>query len=248
MFPFFIDKIYQLNGWSSAADTLDPGIHDFLSGVVASMNYDEVNVKVSDEQTKTGELVLSPVEMNDHFKNHFKRRFYQPKRVNYISFNCPDLAMELRDLPYWQQKRVLEQRGITDFKDSFAECDFLRHGNIFEVQFGKYPFVHWDWEKSVEFIEDGIAATACVLVPMPSMASRMSSGVAAWDSAMTKLVKRRAETKVKVPIAMIGVGLDLEMVGSASPDRPAPVTPIKPGRLTKKASSSMPVLPDLFVA
>lgn len=221
-------KIYQINGWRECAEVADPGILRFVSRLIEGMEYEKVNVKESEEERKKGDPVLSPKAMNRYFKHYFAIRNYRANRRKRISLDDPELAMRLRDLPYTDQKRMLQTLGVSDYIDGYTEVDFARDDCLFELQFGKYAFVQYDWEKLIDFIDLGRGKFGCVIVPMSSMTARMSSGVATWEQAMSALTNRRAEKKTPYPMALLGISLDM----SVAPDVTLPMPPPKTKRKT----------------
>lgn len=207
-------------------DRIDPGFVSNIEHAVASMDFAKCFDKDSTEKTKRGRKVLSPIIMNKHFEEVLLPLDYQKlSSDNFYPETFAD-ACRLRDIPYEQREEFLAREGIPHTRGSI-EGDFFKDGLLLEVQFGKYPFVDWDVDKSVEFFRRNKIKAACVLVPMRSTQALMSTGPANWQTAMGMFTQKRLDQILDFPFALLG--LETELRGDLPPgaSRPKPQTVIE---------------------
>jgi len=202
---------------------LHPEFMDDLARAVGTMDFDDCFDKENLEAGKAGRTVLSPIKMNQHFKNILYPRGYKELKSKNFYPERTDDALRLRDIPHADRERFLCDNAIP-YRQGSIEGDFHRRGVLLEVQFGKYPFVDWDIDKALEFRRRGLISAACVLVPMPSTLSLMSSGPASWQTSMTMFYDKKLDRQGELPIALVGVDLDLSGPLPTGVRRPKPST------------------------
>jgi hypothetical protein len=207
---FSIEALYSINGWDELVEKLDPGVIAFLCGAVSSMDFAACNSKESKERTMQGRLLISPKKMNSHIGDHFHERGYSRYRITTFNSASPSLQESLRGLPEHEQRRLCSLSNVPVY-EGFKEADFYAYDNLFEIQFGKYPFVLSDKLKAIELIQSGIAKTAAIILPMKSLQDRMSSGPAYYEGALSDMIRRDMHKSIQVPIALIGIGVSSEI-------------------------------------
>lgn len=213
-------------GWREAVDRIDPDFISNLERAVASMDFAKCFDKESDEKTKRGRKVLSPIIMNKHFEKVLLPLDYQKlSSDNFYPETFADACL-LRDVPYDMWEDFLARKAIPHTRGSI-EGDFFKGGLLLEVQFGKYPFVDWDIDKSVEFFRRNKIKGGCVLVPMRSTQSLMSTGPANWQTAMGMFAQKRLDQTLEFPLALIGLETDLSEDLPKGASRPRPQTVIE---------------------
>lgn len=201
-------EICCTDGWRDAIDRVDSEFVPNLERAVATMDFWKCFDKDSSEKTKRGKKVLSPIIMNQHIESELKPLGYDKLASdNYYPETFAD-AKRLRDIPHKDRKDFLCREAIPH-TSGFIEGDFFRSGLLLEVQFGKYPFVDWDIDKSIEFFKRRMIKGGCVLVPMRSTQSLMSTGPANWQTAMGMFAEKRLDETLDFPFALIGLETDL---------------------------------------
>lgn len=216
-------EICGTDGWVDEINRIDPYFMTILESAVATMDFWTCFDKDSSEKTKKGKKVLSPIIMNRHFENALMPLgFKKLTSENYYPETFAD-AKRLRDLSHEDRESFLAREAIPHTK-GFIEGDFFRDGILLEVQFGKYPFVDWDVDKSIEFFKRRRIRAGCVLVPMRSTQSLMSTGPANWQTAMGMFAEKRLDEKLDFPFALIGLETDLSGELPKGVTRPKPQT------------------------
>jgi hypothetical protein len=209
------------DGWRDAIDRIDPEFMPNLERAVATMDFSKCFDKVSSEKTKKGKKVLSPIIMNQHFVSELEPLGYRElSSDNFYPETFAD-AKRLRDVPHLEREEFLAREAIPHTCGSI-EGDFSRNGLLLEVQFGKYPFVDWDIDKSIEFFKRRRLKGGCVLVPMRSTQALMSTGPANWQTAMGMFAEKRLDETLDFPFALIGLETDLSGKLPKGVKRPKP--------------------------
>ncbi|MCS4089933.1 hypothetical protein [Rhizobium sp. BK176] len=201
--------ICSTDGWREAIDRIDPEFMPNLELALRRMDFATCFDKDSEEATKVGQKVLSPVIMNQQIENTLVLRGFEKKLTseNYYPETTAD-SKRLRDIPHKDRKAFLAQEAIP-YQEGWIEGDFFKKGLLLEVQFGKYPFVDWDIDKSIQFFRRNRIIGGCVLVPMPSTQSLMSTGPANWQTAQWMFYEKYLDLTLEFPLALIGLEVDL---------------------------------------
>lgn len=200
--------ICSTEGWREAIDRIDPEFMSNLELAVRQMDFATCFDKDSEEKAKKGQKVLSPVIMNEQIENTLLLRGYDKlTSENYYPASTAD-SKRLRDIPHDQRKAFLASEAIP-YQEGWIEGDFFRNGLLLEVQFGKYPFVDWDIDKSIQFFRRNRIMGGCVLVPMPSTQSLMSTGPANWQTAQWMFYEKYLDQTLEFPLALIGLEVDI---------------------------------------
>lgn len=102
------------------------------------------------------------------------------------------------------QKQEIENQNETAIF-SYNQTDFVKNRVAIEVQFGKYSFVAYDlFVKHLAFYVGDKIDVGIEILPMKSLQSEMSSGVAYYEGELYNLV-RQGRGVPAVPLVMVGV-------------------------------------------
>jgi len=181
-----------------------PEIWKELVGIIEQVDASACKTKVSKEKTKTGNVLYSPVEMNKMFKALLEARDWRESRTEfYVTANI-ELARETLHLPKADQKRIIEEAGEkAHFK--YNQTDFVKERIAVEVQFGKYAFVAYDlFVKHMAFYVGNGIDLGIEILPMKSLTSEMSSGVAYYEGEVYNVIRQGRSTPA-VPLIILGI-------------------------------------------
>ena len=97
------------------------------------------------------------------------------------------------------------QRGWESQKSPYGgEVDFVKARVGMEVQFGKYSFVAYDLTKLQDLFTLGTIDVGVEIIPAASLAAKMYTGVANFNSEVARL-QGRGRNQPPMPIWLIGV-------------------------------------------
>lgn len=176
-----------------------------IEGIIQSVDASEAFKKISKEKNKVGRRLYSPKALNELFAQEFYARNWQELRTHY--YVNEDLRTT-RDTVYIGdkkiQKQAIEEHGFTAYK-TYNQVDFVKDRVAVEVQLGKYFAVQYDLHvKHTFFFERGDIDVGVEIIPMHSLMSEMSSGVAWYENELTNIV-REGRSNPSVPIVLIGI-------------------------------------------
>ncbi len=175
-----------------------------IQTVISSVDAEQCKTKVSKEKTMKGELLYSPIGMNAAFKKLLRAKNWQESRVSYWVTKSEKLIRKTLTLPPEQQKKEIVAAGeIPIF--SYNQTDFVKDRVAIEVQFGKYSFVAYDlFVKHLAFYVGDHIDVGVEILPMKSLQSQMSSGVAYYEGEFYNVV-RQGRGVPAVPLIIIGI-------------------------------------------
>lgn len=176
-------------------------IEDVINGVDASSAFN----KISREKNKIGQRLYSPKELNDLFAREFYSRDWRELRTHcYVNEDLQTTRDTVHIGDKKAQKQAIEQRGFTAYK-TYNQVDFVKDRVAVEVQLGKYFAVQYDLHvKHTFFFERGDIDVGVEIIPMHSLMSEMSSGIAWYENELTNIV-REGRSNPSVPIVLIGI-------------------------------------------
>lgn len=204
-------RIAQIYSHLNGAEFLlvhKPDLWAEIKTAVANVNAQEAFEKVSKKKTMKGRILYSPSKLNKLFKSEFSQNGWSEARTAY--FVNEDLqttreTVDIRDREI--QKQAILQRGFTAFS-TYNQVDFVKDRVAVEVQFGKYFSVQYDLHvKHTFFYGRGDIDVGIEIIPMHSLMSQMSSGVAWYENELTNIV-REGRSNPSVPIVLIGIEPD----------------------------------------
>lgn len=181
-----------------------PKIWREIESAVSAVDATRCKTKRSKEQRKLGQLLYSPIRLNEAFNNAFaKWKWEQRRTVNWL---CQDveLVKKINRLPPDEQKRRIEDAGL-EALETYNQTDFVKDRVAVEVQFGKYAFVAHDlFVKHMSFFVNDDIDVGVEIVPMKEMEKQMSSGVAYFERDLFNML-RQGRGIPAVPIILVGV-------------------------------------------
>lgn len=199
-----IEKYSHLNG-EEYLIVHHNDIYKEIVDVIHILNADKFRTKVSKEKTMKGRLLYNPDELNREFKRLFKQRDWKDVRYSYYVTTDYSIMQELITLPLEKQKEFLIEKGIASPIYSYKQTDFVKENIAIEVQFGKYAFVAYDlFVKHLLFYSGGVINVGIEILPMKSMQSEMSTGIAYYEGEVYNVL-RHGRNNPPVPLLIIGI-------------------------------------------
>jgi len=165
-------------------------IYEEIRDVIRAVDADKFRTKISKEKTMKGKRLYNPDQLNREFKLCFKKRKWKDVRYSYYVTTNYKIMQELIALPLDKQKDFLIDKGITTPIRSYKQTDFVKENIAIEVQFGKYAFVAYDlFVKHLLFYSGGLINVGIEILPMKSMQSEMSTGIAYFEGEVYNVLR-----------------------------------------------------------
>ena len=181
-----------------------PKLWKEIQDVVAKVGAEACKTKVSKEKTMKGKLLYSPVAMNSAFSKLLRARSWEESRVSYWVTKNEKLIRKTLAMPGQEQKKEIEETGETPIF-SYNQTDFVKDRVAVEVQIGKYSFVAYDlFVKHLAFYVGDRIDVGIEILPMKSLQSQMSSGVAYYEGELYNVV-RQGRGVPAVPLVIVGI-------------------------------------------
>lgn len=181
-----------------------PTLRQGIQSVIADVDANKCRTKASKERTMRGELLYSPVDMNTAFKKLLRAKDWQESRVSYWVTRSEKLIRKTLTMPPEEQKKEIVAAGEVPIF-SYNQTDFVKDRVAIEVQFGKYSFVAYDlFVKHLAFYVGDHIDVGIEILPMKSLQSQMSSGVAYYEGEFYNVV-RQGRGVPAVPLVIIGI-------------------------------------------
>ena len=181
-----------------------PGIWNELASIIGKIDASSCRTKISKEKAKTGKMLYSPIDMNKAFKNLLEARNWKESRTQYYVTANIKLARETLALHAEEQKKIIEAAGETAHF-AYNQTDFIKERIAVEVQFGKYAFVAYDlFVKHMAFYIGNQIDLGIEILPMKTLTSEMSSGVACYEGEVYNVIRQGRNTPA-VPLVIIGI-------------------------------------------
>lgn len=181
-----------------------PKLWKELKAVIKSIDASACKTKISKEKTMAGKALFSPVAMNQQFKELLGKREWGESRVSYWVTKDARLIRKTMALLPAEQKLEIEATGEKPIF-SYNQTDFVKDRVAIEVQFGKYSFVAYDlFVKHLAFYVGDQIDVGIEILPMKSMQSQMSSGVAYYEGELYNVV-RNGRGVPAVPLVILGI-------------------------------------------
>jgi hypothetical protein len=181
-----------------------PALWKEIQFVVSNVNAAKCKTKISKEQTMKGKLLYSPIDMNAAFKKLLRARDWEESRVSYWVTKGEKLIRKTLTMPADEQKKEIQAAGETPIF-SYNQTDFVKDRVAVEVQLGKYAFVAYDlFVKHLAFYIGDRIDVGIEILPMKSLQSQMSSGIAYYEGELYNVV-RQGRGVPAVPLVLIGI-------------------------------------------
>lgn len=185
-----------------------PDLWSEVQNAIWSVDAKKAFAKISKEKTMAGRRLYSPSILNQLFKVEFSNSGWQEMRTPYFvneDFQTTRETVDIRDKEV--QREAILSRGFRAY-GTYNQVDFVKNRIAVEVQFGKYFSVQYDLHvKHTFFYGRGDIDVGIEIIPMHSLMSQMSSGVAWYENELTNIV-REGRSNPSVPIVLIGVEPD----------------------------------------
>lgn len=181
-----------------------PSLWQEIQMVIAAVDAHKCRTKVSKEKTMKDRLLFSPVDMNAAFNRLLRNKSWEESRVSYWVTKREKLIRKTLTMSAEEQKREIEAAGETPIF-SYNQTDFVKERVAIEVQFGKYAFVAYDlFVKHLAFYVGDRIDVGVEILPMKSLQSQMSSGVAYYEGEFYNVI-RQGRGVPAVPLVLIGI-------------------------------------------
>ncbi|MBV6504676.1 MAG: hypothetical protein ILNGONEN_00226 [Syntrophorhabdaceae bacterium] len=164
-----------------------PNLWKEIQAVIATVDAEKCRTKVSKEKTMKGRVLFSPIDMNAEFNRLLRNKSWEESRVSYWVTKSEKLIRKTLTMSSDKQKLEIEAAGETPIF-SYNQTDFVKDRVAVEVQFGKYAFVAYDlFVKHLAFYVGDRIDVGIEILPMKSLQSQMSSGVAYYEGEFSML-------------------------------------------------------------
>lgn len=181
-----------------------PALWKEIQDVIAAVDANKCKTKLSKEKTMKGELLFSPIDMNAAFKRLLRLKKWDESRVSYWVTRSEKLIRKTLAMSAAEQKKEIEAAGEKPIF-SYNQTDFVKDRVAVEVQFGKYSFVAYDlFVKHLAFYVRDQIDVGIEILPMKSLQSHMSSGVAYYEGEFYNVV-RQGRGVPSVPLVILGI-------------------------------------------
>jgi hypothetical protein len=161
-----------------------------IKDAIKSIDSTLAKTKVSEEKTKIGKVLYSPIRLNESFKHELYSNGWTNRKVD-----C--------EYPTTHYLEGYEIRS--SLKGAFRDMDFVKDRLGVEVQFGKYSFMVYNvCAKMTIFRNLDIIDCGIEIVPVKSLALEMSSGVSYFEQFVWDL-ENRGVADIDVPVLIIGI-------------------------------------------
>jgi hypothetical protein len=181
-----------------------PSLWEEIQSVIADVDANQCRTKISKEKTMKGKVLFSPVDMNASFNRLLREKAWDESRVSYWVTRKEKLIRKTLSMSADEQKREIEAAGEKAIF-SYNQTDFVKDRVAVEVQFGKYAFVAYDlFVKHLAFYVGDQIDVGIEILPMKSMQSQMSSGVAYYEGEFYNVV-RQGRGVPAVPLVLLGI-------------------------------------------
>jgi len=181
-----------------------PALWREIKTVIASVDANKCKTKISKEKTMKGELLFSPIDMNAMYKKMLRQKHWHESRVSYWVTKNEKLIRKTLTIPPEDQKKEILEAGETPIF-SYNQTDFVKDRVAVEIQFGKYSFVAYDlFVKHLAFYVGDHIDVGIEILPMKSLQSQMSSGVAYYEGEFYNIV-RQGRGVPAVPLVILGI-------------------------------------------
>lgn len=176
-----------------------------IKQVIASVDAEQFRTKISKEKRKSGNSLLSPIDLNKAFNTEFYKRNWAESRYNYYITLNRELMEKSVLMSAKDQKEFLIANGDKEPIYSYNQTDFVKDKIAVEVQFGKYAFVAFDlFVKHMLFYSGGVINLGIEILPTKKMQAQMSSGVAYYEGEVYN-VMRQGRNSPPVPLLILGI-------------------------------------------
>lgn len=181
---------FSFNGGKQEVEKRYPKLLREVKEVISSVDANLYKTKTSKEKTMNGQMLFSPVEINNAFKGGFHPLGWRAVR-------------EPCDYPVTYYEPGYNPTRLRS--GAFREMDFVKSKLGIEVQFGKYAFMVYNvCAKMAIFRNFGHIDCGIEIVPVKALTEEMSSGVSYFEQFVWDLEKRGV-ANIDVPVLILGI-------------------------------------------
>jgi hypothetical protein len=174
-----------------------------IDSILNQIDIELSKTKASKEKTKFGQMLYSPVYLNEEISKHaMKLGWSRGEKYSMITSGDRQEIEKFLSLPIKDKKDLsLHSNEEPDFAKEFllnskTETVFL------EIQFGKYAFMTRDnIYKSAYFHKYGYCGLCICIAPMKRVASQMSTGIGCYEKSLPEVVS----SDIKHPLILLGI-------------------------------------------
>lgn len=183
-----IINTYSFKGGENFLKTKHPKELREIFDAIKALDATLCLTKESKEKTKKGQILFSPVDMNDYLKTVLHGKGWTEKAKD-------------------GKKRKFAEPRHAFGKGRFREMDGIRNKVGLEIQFGKYAFMGYDIFskmiifKNLKYIECGVE-----IVPSSELVKQMSTGVSSFEQLLVDF-EHRGESNIDIPVFVLSIGL-----------------------------------------
>lgn len=181
-----------------------PNLWREINDAISTVDAESCKTKVSKEKRNEGQLLYSPILLNEAFNHLLCQSNWHETRISYWVTKNEKLIRKTLTMSPEKQKEEIQAAGeIPIF--SYNQTDFVKDRVAVEVQFGKYAFVAYDlFVKHLAFYVGDQIDVGVEILAMKSLQSQMSSGVAYYEGEVYNVV-RQGRGVPAVPLVLIGI-------------------------------------------
>jgi len=180
------------------------GLWEEIQDVIAAVDGEKCKTKVSRETTKRGDLLYSPIDMNNAFSDGLTERGWRERRNTFWVTDDERILRGIYGLSPDEQKNRIANSGREPIM-SYNQTDFVKERVAVEVQFGKYAFVAHDlFVKHLSFYISDIIDVGVEILPMKTLEKEMSSGVPYYERDLLNVI-RQGRGVPAVPLVLVGI-------------------------------------------
>lgn len=186
--------VYSFNKGTEVVSDKYPELVVEINAAIKAIDASQHKTKESKEKTMPGQMLFSPVSLNNAFKEQLIGKYgWNPVRVK-----C-DYPTEFY-VPDYKFKKANHGQ--------FREMDFVKNKLGVEVQFGKYSFMVYNVAAKMTIFKNlGHIDAGVEIVPVKSFADEMSSGVSYFEQFVWDL-KNRGVADIDIPVMILGIDAD----------------------------------------
>jgi len=183
-----IINTYSFKGGEKFLKTKHPKELKEVQDAIKALDATLCLTKESKEKTKKGQVLFSPVDMNNYLKLVCHQKGWTTKAAE------------------GKKRKFVEPRHAFG-KGRFREMDGIKNKVGLEIQFGKYAFMGYDIFskmiifKNLKYIECGIE-----IVPSNELVKFMSTGVSSFEQLLVDF-EHRGESNIDIPVFVMSIGL-----------------------------------------
>ncbi len=183
-----IINTYSFKGGEKFLKTKHPKELKEVQDAIKALDATLCLTKESKEKTKKGQVLFSPIDMN-----------------NYLKLVCHQKGWTTK-AEEGKKRKFVEPRHAFG-KGRFREMDGIKNKVGLEIQFGKYAFMGYDIFskmiifKNLKYIECGIE-----IVPSNELVKFMSTGVSSFEQLLVDF-EHRGESNIDIPVFVMSIGL-----------------------------------------